>query len=55
MNDDPSKVDVLYAKVSLPDGSDRYTTQHTLLTHSRHAISVMAQITMGFLMCLALL
>ena len=39
MNDDPSKVDVLYAKVSLTDGSDRYTAQHTLLTHSRRAIS----------------
>ena len=31
MNDDPSKVDVLYAKVSLTDGSDRSTTQHTLI------------------------
>ena len=46
MNDNPSKVDVLYAKVSLTVGSDRYTAQHTLLTHSRHDISVMAQIAM---------
>ena len=40
MNDDPAMVDVLYAKVNMKDGSDKWVNQLQILSKTSHNFKV---------------